>query len=247
MASLRKRYQGRVELEPSAHAGGSHNPRPSENLPPTAHPTNLKITEAAPPEPAEPVVESSDPVRDAEQSAMKQRLAELQRAETVQRQAAAHPQMAQEEQTNPIDALLSRSGLPERAQTWLRAHPEFLTDARKNSALQHHHWTCADECEPYSDEYYNKMESLLGLRSAPKMPSRAPEPQQRQASAPVSAPVSRESPSWSSGRPASESTLKLTAQDRELAAMWNLSEQEYLAAKQRVAREKAAGFHQDGR
>jgi hypothetical protein len=202
---------------------------------------------AAPQQPAPEPVTESNPVADAERSAMRQRLRELENAEVIQRQAS-HPQMAQEEQANPIDALLANSGLPERAQDWLRAHPEFVTDARKNSALQHHHWTCADECEPYSDKYYNKMESLLGLRP-PAKPTRTvePAPSRQQLPAGVSAPVSREPASWSSGRPLSESTLRLTQQEMDLAATIGITPQQYLEGKRRMMREKSAGLHDDGR
>ena len=250
MASLRSRYKNRIELEPSAPSGGS--PRPSEELPPTAAPTNLKLTPEAPQQSApEPVVESSDPVQDAARSAMQQRLKELQQAETVQQTVARNPQLASEpKQDDPLNALLANSGLPERAQDWLRSHPEFVTDARKNSALQHYHWTCADECEPYSDEYYNKMESLLGLRppAQPAMRTAEPVAPRRQATGgPVSAPPTREPPSWSSGRRASETRTKLTAEQVDMAHACGITVEEYARQVERMNREKAAGLHQDGR
>jgi hypothetical protein len=181
---------------------------------------------------------------------MRERLRQLESAEALQKQASRHPKLAQEEQTNPIDALLARSGLPERAQSWLRQHPEFLIDPRKNSSLQYHHFAVADEHEPYSAEYYQRMETLLGLRpdvSAPPVRSAEPAPQLRRQQSPVgiSAPPTRETPSWSSGRRDSETRMTLTAQDRELAAMWNISEQDYLKAKARVAREREQGFHNE--
>jgi hypothetical protein len=51
-----------------------------------------------------------------------------------------------------------------------------LVDARKNSALQYHHWRAAEEHEPFSDGYFSRMEELLlGVRPTPIEPQ--PEPQ----------------------------------------------------------------------
>jgi hypothetical protein len=262
VASLRKRYQGRVEVESTSGGTSREPPRPSEELPANARPTNLKITEAAPPQPEQPVVESSDPVRDAERSAMRERLRQLENAEVLQKQAASHPQLATEpKQDDPLEAAIAP--FPDTAKAWLRQHRELLFDPRMNAAMQHYHWIARDEAEEYSPAYFERLEHHLGLRPVQDGPNgqvaqmdRSPierakqtlNPQpQRQASAPVSAPVSRESPSWSSGRPASETTLKLTPQEAELAATIGITPQQYLEGKKRMLREKGEGYHDHGR
>jgi hypothetical protein len=183
---------------------------------------------------------------------MRQRLAELERAETVQRQAVSHPQLATEPPHDPLEAALAP--FPDTAKEWLRAHREILSDPRANAALQHFHYVAKEESgEEYSPAYFERLEHHLGLRSAA-----APEPDvsnetiaqpapRRQSGGPVSAPVSRESPSWSSGRPASESRVNLTGQELELAHTLGLSPQEYLEGKKRMLREKQAGLHDHGR
>jgi hypothetical protein len=215
MASLRKRYQGRVEVEPTS-GGGSRSPRPSEDLPATAVPTNLKLTPEAPPQPEEPVVESN-PVEDAAQSAIKQRLAELERAETLQRQPPPQPQPQ----------------LSERDRAFLDSRPGVDRDPRLPIIAQ----AFAAKHEYGSPDFYEALESAFPVSDYQSTPPKAAPPRRQSMGGPVSAPVSRESPSWSSGRPASESTTRLTPQDRELAAMWNISEQD-ISKPSSVSRER---------
>jgi hypothetical protein len=129
MASLRKRYQGHVES-------------PDRDGPPvTAAPTKL----AQPPEPTtdttppEPMAKEA-PAEQAGKAALKQRLAEMERAEQFTRQP---PQQAQQPLANeppqqqPVDPI---SALPERVQRWCRDNPQFLTDPEQTARLQYCHW-----------------------------------------------------------------------------------------------------------
>jgi hypothetical protein len=220
--------------------------RVETDAPISAPPSDLKLTPEAPPQPEEPVAESN-PVETASQQAMRERLRELENAET--RQAVASPQMAQE-QANPIDALLARSGLPEAAQSWLRAHPEYLADAKKNSELQYRHWIVKEETgEEFTPAYYEAMERHLGLRSdAPAQPAmRTAElaPPRRQTMGVLSAPISRESLSWSTGRPVNSGRVTLTPADLENAKLWGLTPQQLLEGKIKHEKEKAQGLRNE--
>jgi hypothetical protein len=95
--------------------------------------------------------------------AAQQRHAEAQ--ELIRAQMAQPVQPEQQPSADPVEVLLAQSGLPERAQIWLRAHPEYLVDARKNSVVQYHHYQVAEQHEPFSDAYFDAMEVALGLRS----------------------------------------------------------------------------------
>jgi hypothetical protein len=84
-----------------------------------------------------PPQEPSNPVDDAANNAIQERLAEQQRAEGLRSQQSRQPPFADEPpQPDPIEATIAH--VPERAKAWLRGHKDFLLDARKRSAA-----TCA--------------------------------------------------------------------------------------------------------
>ena len=132
---------------------------------------------------------------------------------------------------------VENSTLPPVAKNWLRAHPEYMNDPRKNTKLQALHWDVIDEGhEQFSPAYFESVERHLGLRESAPVPvavqQRQPDPQQRTSL--VSAPVSREAPTGSSTRTASQ--VRLTANQREAAKLSGITEAEY--AKQLVKLEQ---------
>ena len=58
----------------------------------------------------------------------------------------------------------------------------------------------------------------------------------------VSAPVTRDTPALSTGKPAAR--IHLSIEERQLAAQLGISEVEYARQKARMNREKALGLHQ---
>src|SRR5262249_52724782 len=133
-----------------------------------------------------------------------------------------------------VEEIISNANLPDRAKSWLRQHPEYLQDQRKNSELQVLHGVAARQAgSEYTDAYFERMDDLLGLRPATNghanggaihpRPTPAPQPQQqapvqRQAPAvPYSAPPTRDVPSLSTGRPMYRSG-PLNADEKEVAA-----------------------------
>jgi len=255
MASLRKRYQDRVE-SPDKSAPTAATPQLAAEPPPVAE-------DKPPTEPLK--VDEPGPVEDASKKALKQRLAEMQAAQKMVQQATQQqPQQATEPQAPRLEQAIAH--LPERIKRWYVAHPQFLTDPEKAAQVQYCHWVARRETgEEFTDSYCDRMEHLLGLKREPSsngqtrtepLPSpvpreasvpraSAPPPVRRQASAPVSAPPTRDVPSMTSGRPASEPT-RLTREQQELARSLGLSDEEYRAGLVRMNREKQAGFHQDG-
>ena len=128
---------------------------------------------------------------------------------------------------------LDQTNLPETAKKWLRAHPEYLTDNRKNAKIQSLHWDVIDEGHvPFSDAYYESLEVHLGLR---KPPTKEEEPEEEDNSSVVSAPVSRTVPSNDGAR--KPGTVRLTVQQREAAKMAGITEAEY--AKQLLKMQEA--------
>jgi hypothetical protein len=205
---------------------------PPVSVPPTeAAKLPEPVADAKPPEP----MAESTPADEAGRAALKQRLKEMENAELLTRAAVSHPQpppQLQEPQgpQNPVEAFLAK--VPEATRNWLRAHPEYMNDPRKNAALQHFHWIAKDETgEEFTPRYIERIEHHLGMRRP--QPSNnngngaAPAPVQRQSApvsapardrmaAPVSAPVHRDAPSMATGRPQG-GPIRLTADQVEIA------------------------------
>jgi hypothetical protein len=217
--------------------------------------------------------ENKSPVEEAAKSALRDRLREMENAEGIAREALSQQQrMATEEQliTEPIaiepeqeqqpltvEQIIEGSGLPERAKRWLRQHTDYVLDPEKNAHIQGLHYAAAHQAggDAYSDLYFEKMESLLGLRQAPngngtRQPTQ-PRAVQRQAAlvrqqgaVPVRAPPHRDVPSFSTNRPPSH-RAPLTEAQREIARASGITDQEYSRQLEIMERMKAAGQLQD--
>lgn len=138
--------------------------------------------------------------------------------------------------TDPVEALASQ--LSPRSAAWVRKNPQFATDPRQyQKMLAAHNLVTADGIAPDTDEYFDSVESILRVRrSEPVQQADDPmadaaKPTQRR-TPPPSAPVSR-----SSGGPGSRpNTVRLTAQEREMASMMGMTVEEY--AKNKLALQK---------
>ena len=143
MTSIRKKYQDRVEI-------GSHNEGPPAATVPTQ---GAELPPAAATKPPEPPVESN-PVDEAAKNALRDRLREMENAEGFARQAQQQPaQHIQEQEPVQDQVEAALASMPEATANWLRAHPEYINDPRKNAALQHFHWVACDETgEEYTQD-----------------------------------------------------------------------------------------------
>lgn len=85
---------------------------------------------------------------------------------------------------DPIEAYVANRSEP--TAKWLRAHPEFITDERKNAKLTGAHFDAVGEgLQPDTPEYFEHVEKVIGLKQAPAAPAA---PAKRRAAAPA-APV----------------------------------------------------------
>lgn len=141
------------------------------------------------------------------------------------------------------EQIIDGSSLPDVAKQWLRAHPEFISDPRKNARIQalHNVVVGQDDKEAYSPEYFEAMEERLGMKEKPKK-SVEDDEQDNNGGSIVSAPVSREVPD-SSGKRSSDSQT-LTVAQREAAKMSGITEVEYAKQLQRMKEMKANGLLQ---
>jgi hypothetical protein len=251
LSSFRKRYRGPhserpepVSTAPVSLGGVENTPPASEDTP--ASLDAIKSTEGV--EPQSPH-EKTNPAEAAATSAIKQRLQEMERAEGLQREAVnQHPRYADESRQQPVTAedVIAAAQLPAKAKDWLRQHTDYITDPAKNATIIALHDTAKRQAgnTEWTDDYFVKMEELLGLR---------PQQNQRPAAQPVrqhggpqhySAPVQRNIPSMSTGRPTSF-RAPMTADERQIARSAGISDEEYQAGKEKMLRLKASGVIQN--
>src|SRR5262245_39400845 len=145
--------------------------------------------------------------------------------------------------------------LPERAKSWYRKDPSWLMDPERAAHINYaHHVAVRETGAEGSDEYFDRMESLLGLGvrnvapqpdlSQPERPRPSAPARPRYSGAPVSAPPTREAPSLSTGRASNERT-PLTREELEIARASRISPEEYQKQKQKMLRLKASGVITD--
>lgn len=143
---------------------------------------------------------------------------------------------------DPIERILQNANMPTIAKNWLRAHPEYITDAKKNAKINSLHFEVIDEGhEAYSPAYIESMETHLGMREVPKKNEQEiPEdetPPQR--SSIVSAPPSREVPTGK--LPQRKGIANLTPAQREAAKWAGITEVEYAKQLEKMNEMKANG------
>jgi hypothetical protein len=178
MSSMRKKYQGLVV----------DNSREPVSTPPTTEAAKLPEPVAdAPQSPEE--VKAESPVEEAARSAIQDRVAEAARAAELAKQQPPQPQFATEPEAPQMDpreqfeAVIA--GLPERAKAWYRADPRWLTDPERAAHINYaHHVAIRETGAEGSDEYFDRMEHMRGLRHAAPQPE-LPQPERARASAPV--------------------------------------------------------------
>lgn len=177
----------------------------------------------------------------ARQSRAEVRLTQLEdgRASFEARQEAAKKAPPKPEPTaahsDPFESVIS--ALPDSAKKWLRDHREYVTDGRKNDKIKALHWDVIDEGhEAFSPQYFDSMESHLGLKQAAGQPQRSP---------PVSAPPTRDVPSARDGQ-SRPSRITLTPAQREHAKLAGIDEVTYAKGVQEMENRRKNGNLQIG-
>jgi len=147
---------------------------------------------------------------------------------------------------------LENFNIPPLAKSWLRQHPDYLTDPRKNAKLQALHWDVVDEgYTPYSAEYFDVMEQKLKMRAAPIVAAPVEEdedvdgPPESPRKAIVAAPPSREAPSMGSSTPRG-GQITLTKAQKEAAKIAGIEEKEYAMQLIKLQKAKSEGFYGGG-
>jgi hypothetical protein len=179
---------------------------PADTSAPAVASTPVAAAEPPPvaeaPKPTEnPSTEKPSPAEQAAQNALKQRIAEMDNAEVLQREVVNHQQrLAAEPQPQPPPQQQQQlmtteeavASLPERARRWFKARPELFTEPEGAARLQYAHWVAKRETgEELTEKYFDRMDHLLGFRQQqPAQPKPAPTQENKvNGHAPVSAPA----------------------------------------------------------
>lgn len=138
---------------------------------------------------------------------------------------------------DPVEAFASQ--LTPRSADWIRQHPQCVTDPRlQQKMIAAHNLALADGIAPDTDEYFAAVEGTLGMKRAAEASQAAESPlssaSRPKNSPPPAAPASRET----GGR---SNVVRLSAEEREMAAMMKMTDQEY--AKAKLALQKEGKLH----
>lgn len=119
---------------------------------------------------------------------------EFQRKQPQRQQQRPERAEARQEASDgdPVEAYINAGNRGEPTKKWLRAHPEFITDHRKNLKLNAaHNDALAEGFDANSKEYFDHIENYIGLRKqngSANGHDNSPPPK-RKSSVPPSAPV----------------------------------------------------------
>jgi hypothetical protein len=136
---------------------------------------------------------------------------------------------------DPIEQI--KNAVSPRSAGWLERNRGYLGDDRKIQRMFRAHEDAVDEgLEPDSDAYFKFVENRLGIREQSETESESPlssaASSTSRRSAPPAAPVSRSG----TGTGSRSNVVRLTAEEREMAEMMGMTDQEY--AKNKVMLQK---------
>jgi hypothetical protein len=171
-----------------------------------------------------------------------------------QHRESAKKEPAQEEPSADQRFESAISALPDSAKTWLRSHPEYITDPAKNGDIQYYHQKVVREegKTQFSPEYYESLETHLGLREKPKAAAVEDDddedievvPAKTRRNVVTQAPPSRESVSLDTGKKTS-TRVELSAEERAIAAASHISDVDYARNKLKLQQLKRNGHYME--
>jgi hypothetical protein len=127
--------------------------------------------------------------------------------------------------------------LSPRSANWIRQHPEYVTNKRlQQKMLAAHNLVTADGIRADTDEYFQQIENVLGVQRAQQEDSYSDASERaapRRREAPPAAPPSR----GSNGTGSRPTVVRLTAAEREMAQMMDMTDKEYAQHKAALMKE----------
>jgi hypothetical protein len=245
-ADLERERSGRIEAERRAKEAAQDAYRAKNEV----QDSNLHLVTNA----IETVKQNADVLKTNYREAMSvgdfDRAAEVQHAmatnaaKLLQLEQGKHAMESQPKQTapeqyrssDPVEALASQ--LSPRSADWVRRNPQYVTDPRLyQKMVAAHNLAAADGYAPDTDDYFEQIESTLEInrREAPVQEdamAEAAKPVQRRSSPPA-APVTRSG----NGTGSNSNRVRLTSDEREMASMMGMTDQEYAKNKLQLQKE----------
>lgn len=131
-----------------------------------------------------------------------------------------------------------KSKVSRKSAEWADANPEYIRNPRLfQKVVAAHNLVTADGVAPDTDEYFSKVESILGIgRQEEETPAPQSAPRRAPASpaaAPPSAPPSRSATTGGS----KPNTVRLSSEEREAARQFGMTDKEYANAKLALQKE----------
>jgi len=163
---------------------------------------------------------------------------QLELGKTAMEARAKNPPIVKLDNADPVERFASQ--LTPRSASWVRSHPDYVRDPRLNRKMIRAHEDAIEDGIPAdTDEYFQRIEKTLGIAEEAPAPvpvddptSGAAKPTQRRSSPPA-APVSRSG----TGDGVRKDVVRLTAEEREMATMMGMTEQEYAKNKVKLIEE----------
>lgn len=131
---------------------------------------------------------------------------------------------------DPVESMAKN--LSQRSADWVRAHPEFARNPKLTTKMvSAHNIALADDLQPDTDAYFDRVETILGLKRPPRAQAARIEAEGdddplSEASAPVQARQPAAAPVNASSN-GSKLSVRLSADQREMAANMGMTDQEY--------------------
>lgn len=149
------------------------------------------------------------------------------------------PVVAVPKSNDPVENLargMERDGAS-RAASWIRQHPEYARDTNKyNEMLAAHYSAVSKGHAAETDGYFDAIEKTLGMKAEPVQTHEEPRRQQQApATPPAAAPPSRSSGGSADGK----RVVRLSRDEREMAAMMGMTEADYARNKLALIKEGA--------
>jgi hypothetical protein len=237
MASFRKKYSEEPSVT-TAPTGAAKLPEP------VAEPQPLEVPET-----------KESPADVAAKSALRERLREMENAETLNRQAQQQPHAEP-----PPQPQHQQPTMPAHIEKWLAEHPQYTdpNDRIAQAEIGLATMKCTRDGLTWNDDdFLPSIERHLGMRREQPPPRPQPQPQQppryeapprqpQRSSVPMSAPPTREVPSMTSGRPLGR-RVPLTSEQLDAARFSGISPEEYERQLRKMEAMKAAGALDDRR
>lgn len=161
--------------------------------------------------------------------------------DAAERERIAKETPKQEDRVDIVTAIDRDDKLMPKERDWLKEHTEVLTDSRRNRELSvGYDRALAKGFKRGSEGYFKFLDEFMGFAEAEKPRADEEDDTDNQRASIVSAPVTRDNRSSSTGRPTTPTRIMLTPAQREAARNMGVSDVAYARGVQQLDANKKA-------